>query len=118
MVTLRRERRGASGLGCLVMIVLLGAAAYYGSHVGEVYWRYYQLLDDMRQQARLARIFPDDSITRHLTAQADSLLGQAPRFKIHRGTSRVTITTEYSEALDLPLLKRTLVLRPHAEEPF
>ena len=111
-------RRGASGLGCLVMLLIFAAAAYYGGHVGEIYWRYYQLLDDMRQQAKLASVFPDDSIHRHLTAQADSLLGQAPRFKIHRGSRLVTITTEYSEALDLPLLKRTLVLRPHAEEPF
>jgi hypothetical protein len=118
MVSLRPGRRGTSTLGCLVMLVVFSAAVYYGLHVGNIYWRYYELLDGMRQQARLARVFPDDSIQRHMTAQADSLLGQAPRFRIHRGPDQVTITAEYSEQLDLPLLKRTLVLRPHAEEPF
>ena len=118
MVSLRPGRRGTSSFGCLVMLILLGAAAFYGLHIGEIYVRYYQLLDDMRQQAKLARVFPDDSIHRHLTAQADSLLGEAPRFQIHRGTNQVTISTEYSERLDLPLLKRTLVLRPRAEEPY
>jgi hypothetical protein len=118
MVSLRPGRRGASTFGCLVMAVLFGAAVFYGLHVGEIYLRYWQLLDDMRQQAKLARLFPDDSIHRHLTAQADSLLGEAPRFQIHRGANRVTISTEYSEQLDLPLLKRTVVLRPRAEEPY
>jgi len=118
MVNPGSRRRGASSFGCLVMLVLFGAAAYYGLHIGEIYWRYYQLLDDMRQQARLARVFPDDSIHRHLTAQADSLLGEAPSFKIYRGPNHVTISAVYAEKLDLPLLKRTLVLRPNAEEPF
>jgi hypothetical protein len=100
------------------MLVIFAAAVYYGLHIGEIYWRYYELLDDMRQQARLARVFPDDSIHRHLAAQADSLLGQGPKFLIERGPNQVTITTQYEEPLDLPFLKRTFVLRPRAQEPF
>ena len=118
MVSFGHGRRGTSSLGCLVMLVIFAAAVYYGLHVGEIYWRYYELLDDMRQQARLARIFPDDSIHRHLAAQADSLLGQGPKFRIQRGPNTVIISTEYQEPLDLPFLKRMLVLRPRAEEPF
>jgi len=112
------HRRGTSTFGCLVMLVLFVGAVYYGIHVGEIYWRYYELLDGMRQQARLARVFPDDSIRLHLTAQADSLLGESPRFVIQRGPARTTISTEYSETLELPLLKRTIVLRPRVQEPF
>ena len=41
MVSLRRGRRGASMLGCLVSVVLFLAALYYGVHIGGVYWRYY-----------------------------------------------------------------------------
>ena len=35
-------------------LALFVAALYYGVHIGGVYWRYYQLLDDMRQQAIFA----------------------------------------------------------------
>ena len=118
MVSVRLSRRGASSLGCLVTMVLFLAAAYYGIHVGGIYWRYYQLQDDMRQQAIFARQNTDDVIQRRLTAQADSLLGNAPRFRIERTNSRVIIDTQYSESVDLPLLKKTFTLRPRVEEPL
>ncbi|HKT60200.1 MAG TPA: hypothetical protein VJQ46_09125 [Gemmatimonadales bacterium] len=119
MVSLRLSRRGASSLGCLVSAALFLAAAYYGIHLGGIYWRYYQLLDDMRQQAIFARQNTDDVIQRRLMAQADSLLGgTTPRFRIQRTNSRVIIDTEYTESVDLPLLKKTFTLRPRAEEPL
>ena len=118
MVSLRPSRRGASSLGCLVSLVLFLAAAYYGIHIGGIYWRYYQLLDDMRQQAVFARQNTDQVIKQRLTAQADSLLSNAPQFRIQRTNSRVIIDTQYQESVDLPLLKRTFTLRPRAEEPL
>ena len=118
MVNLRPDRRGASALGCLIMLALFLGAAYYGVHIGGVYWRYYQLRDDMRQQARFAAQRNDAAIQTNLLAQADSILGQAPEFRIHRGPNRITIQTEYSETVELPLFKRTFVLRPRAEEPL
>jgi hypothetical protein len=118
--TPRGARRGASSLGCLVMLVLLGAAVYYGGHVGMVYFRYYEIRDDMQQQARFADQLGDAAMQRTLAAQADSLLGQAPTFQIHRGgrPNRITIQTEYTERVDLPLFKRTFVLRPRVEAPL
>jgi hypothetical protein len=115
-----RARRGASTFGCLLMLALLGAAAYYGYHIGAIYLRYYELLDDMRQQARLGAQVSDDTIQVHLAAQADSLLHLVPDFRIHRGgrPSRITIQTEYSEQVDLPFFKHTFTLRPRAEEPL
>jgi hypothetical protein len=118
MVSPRLGRRGASALGCLVSLALLAAAAYYGVHVGGVYLRYYELVDDMRQQARFAGQATDDVIETRLLAQADSLLGQAPDFRISRGRGQVTIQTEYSETVELPLFKHTFVLRPRAEAPL
>jgi hypothetical protein len=118
MVSLRSGQRGASTLGCLFSMALFLVALYYGVHVGGIYWRYYQLLDDMRQQAIFARQNTDDVIQGRLTAQADSLLGNSPRFRIQRANGRVLIDTEYSESVDLPLLKRTFTLRPRAEEPL
>ena len=122
MVSLwRSSRRGAGGLGCLFSLILFAGALYYGASIGQVYLRYYQLLDGMRIQARLAPSLQDDVIYRRLEAQADSLLhGNAPRFKITRtrDPKRIIIETEYTDRVNLPLFKHTFVLRPRAEEPL
>jgi hypothetical protein len=103
-----------------VSLALFVGALYYGVHIGQVYLRYYELLDDMRGQAHMGGHLSDSEITNLLTAQADSLLGEAPRFQITRGgrPNRITITTEYTERVDLPFFKHTFVLRPRAEEPI
>lgn len=122
MVSLgRKSQRGESTLGCVISLLFFAAALYYGVHIGQVYLRYYQLLDGMRTQARMAPSLTDDVIHRRLMDQADSLLpGGAPPFKITRGghPNRITIQTEYSEQVDLPLFKHTFVLHPRAEEPL
>jgi hypothetical protein len=110
------SRRGTSTLGCLVSLALFVGALYYGVHIGQIYLRYFELLDDMRAQAHMDANFSDDAIIAHLTAQADSVLGQAPRFQIVRNGRRIAIRTEYAESVDLPFFKHTFVLRPHAEE--
>jgi hypothetical protein len=120
MVSLwRKSRSGAGRLGCIVSLVVFAAALYYGFNIGQVYFRYYQLLDAMRTQARLAPSLNDDVIQRRLIGQADSLFPEgSPRFNITRGghPNRITITTEYTEEVDLPLFKHTFVLRPRTEE--
>ena len=120
MVSVRPGRRGASALGCVLWVVLFLGALYYGAHIGGVYWRYYQLVDDMRQQARHADQLTDDAIQANLRAQADSLLGQTPEFRVDRGgrRSRITISTEYAETVALPGFTHTFLLRPRAEEPL
>lgn len=121
MVSPWRHSRGAGGLGCLVSLVLFVAALYYGINIGQVYLRYYQILDGMRTQARLAPNLQDDVIYRRLESQADSVLpGSAPKFTITRGghPNRITITGEYTDEVDLPLFKHTFILRPKAEEPL
>ena len=120
MVSLwRASRRGVGGLGCLFSLLLFGGALYYGVHIGQVYLRYYELLDGMRTQARMAPSLQEDVIDRRLTLQADSLLpGRSHRFKITRGgrPNRIVIETVYTDSVDLPLFKHKFVLRPRAEE--
>ncbi len=120
MVNVARRRLGASSLGCLLSLLLFSAALYYGVHIGEVYLRYYRLLDVMRFQANMAPNLADDVIGRRLAATADSLLGEAPEFHISRGGRplRITIKTEYSERVELPLFHHTFVMRPRAEAPL
>ena len=118
----RLSQRGAGSLGCLFSLALFGAALYYGVNIGQVYLRYYQVLDGMRTQARMAPHLQDDDIYRRLNGQADTLFagGAKPRFKVTRSTapSRIIIETEYTDQVDLPLFKHTFVLRPRAEEPL
>jgi hypothetical protein len=110
------NRRGRGNFGCLLTLLLFAGALYYGIPVGEVYLRYYRLLDAMRFQASLARSVDDQTISRNLTATADSLLGQSPKFRIiRRGPGRTTIQTEYTERVELPLFKRSITLRPRVE---
>ncbi|MDB4884368.1 MAG: hypothetical protein JWL95_3134, partial [Gemmatimonadetes bacterium] len=44
-----RARSGSSSLGCLFVLLLLSAAVYFGITAGEVYFRFYQYQDAMRQ---------------------------------------------------------------------
>jgi hypothetical protein len=116
----RQSRRGVGSLGCLFSLALFAAALYYGVNIGQVYLRYYQVLDGMRTQARMAPHLQDDDIYRRLNGQADSLFPGAakPHFKVTRNIEhrRITIETEYTDQVTLPLFKHTFVLRPRAEE--
>jgi hypothetical protein len=117
VVTPSGDRRGGSSLGCLVSLLAFVGALYYGVHIGEVYLRYYRLLDAMQFQASLAPTVSTDVIERRLAATADSLLRQTPRFRVSRigESGRVTVQTEYTERVDLPFFKRVFTFRPHAE---
>ena len=118
MVARAPSRRGGTTLGCLVSLVLFLAAAYYGVHIGEVYLRFYRLQDAMRFQAQMAPSTDNGVIARRLAATADSILGQAPRFRIDRTGKRITIQTEYSDRVDLPFFKHAFLFRPRAEAPL
>ena len=119
MVSRRRGPRGTSTVGCLLSLALFAAAVFYGVRIGEVYVRYYELLDAMRSQARLAPSLEDAVIQRRLVERSDSLFdGRRLHFRIRRGgnPTRITIQTEYTEQLALPFFKHTFVFKPKAEE--
>ncbi len=114
------SRRGASSMGCLVSLLILVAILYYGVNIGEVYFRYYRLLDEMQTQVRVASALDDGTIRRRLEAavQDIGLPDEAARFKIRRMVSprQIVIETDYSESVDLPLFKHTFHLHPQAEQ--
>jgi len=119
MVARGRSRFGGSTMGCLFWLVVFLGALYYGVHIGQVYVRYYRLLDAMRFQAQLAPTIRDDAvIDRRLAAAADTILGHQLHFRIDRRPRRITIQTEYSDRVDLPFFKHTFLLRPRAEAPL
>jgi hypothetical protein len=120
MVSPGPDRRGASALGCLVLLALLIGAGYYGAHIGRVYFRFYQLQDEMHQQARFASQLTDETIRQRLLARADSLGIPSPVIRVDRGErpSRITIEGHYTESVELPMFRHTFDLRPRAEEPL
>lgn len=113
------SRRGSSNLGCLISLALFVGALYYGIHIGEVYLRYYQLVQEMRSQARLAPSLTNEVIQRRLLERVTDLeLPPAARnFRIQRTVRprAIVITTQYEETLDLPLFRHTFRFRPRAE---
>lgn len=123
MVTARpSSRRGASTSGCLLSLVILVAGVYYGIHFGQPWIRYYQLLDEMRVSARLAPTLSDGVIRRRLEAKVDQL-GLPPdarKFTITRSGKprKITITTQYSETVVVPIFTHTFLYAPLAEEPL
>ena len=123
MVSLSRgSRRGGSTLGCLVSLLVFIAVLYYGVHIGEVYWRYYQILDEMKVNARLAPNLADDVIQRRLQAKVEEVFDneKSMKFRISRGgrTRTITIETQYRDSVSLPLFQRSFELKPKAEEPI
>ena len=115
-----RPRTGSSTLGCLFMLLLLSAAGYFAVNVGEVYFRFYQFQDGMRQEVRFASHNSDQVILRHLRAQADSLgLPEAAgEVTLQRDGRHIEIESEYYEHIELPLLVREVRFNPHAEGIF
>ena len=111
------SRRGAGPLGCLIPLLILAVAAYFAIDFGEAYFRFYQFKDAMAQDARFATTRTDDQITRHLSALADSLElpPGAELITISRGTTSITISSDYDEIIRLPLKKeRVLHFHPLA----
>jgi hypothetical protein len=117
LVTLRR---GATALGCLFTMMVVGAVLYFGVNIGRVYWRCYEYQDDMRQEARFASHRSNDQIIVHLRASADSLgLPEgATQISIRRSQAYISIEADYYENVELPMYVKELHLHPHAEGPL
>jgi hypothetical protein len=113
-------RRGASSIGCLFSLLIVAVIIYFGVNIGEVYWRYYQYEDDMRQQVRFASHKTNEAISSELRAQADSLSlpEAAGEVTIRRSQSMISVESEYYETVELPLYARDLLFHPHAEGPL
>jgi hypothetical protein len=115
-----RLRSGRSTLGCLLPLLIVAAIAYFGINVGEVYFRFYQFQDAMRQEVRFAAHNPDAVIIRRLKLQADSLgLPEAAGVvTLQRDGRHIEMESEYYEHIELPLIVREVHFNPHAEGIF
>jgi hypothetical protein len=117
------SRRGTSSLGCLVSLLIFVGALYYGVNIGEVYFRYYRLVDEMQTEAQLASALDDGTIRRRIQAAAQDigLPAEAQQVRIVRRASpnrEIVIDGAYSETVTLPLFTHTFTLHPKATQPL
>jgi hypothetical protein len=115
-------RRGATSTGCLFSLLVFVAALYYGVNIGEVFFRYYRLLDEMQTQAQLAPSLDDGTIRRRIQAAAQDIGLPAEAQQVHivrRASPReILIETAYSEPVTLPLFNHTFNFHPKATQPL
>ena len=118
-VAMSRNRRGEGSRGCLVSLLLLAVALYYGINIGEVWYRFHQMEEEMTSQARMAPGISDGVIRQRLQVKAEALglPPEAREFRIVRSgqARRITIESHYSESVDLPFFNHTFELNPRAE---
>lgn len=112
-----RPRRGLASMGCLLTVLLTVIVAYVCLDLGEVYWRYYQFSDAMRQEARFATSRTDAEIVDRLRSYADSLgLPEAAgRIRVRRTPSRIVLGSSYVERVRLLRYERDIRFAPRAE---
>ena len=114
------RRTGASKMGCLVYVLLVAGAAYFGIPAGEAYFRYAQFKDSMRQELRFRSNIANDKIRAHLALVADSL-GLPPEagdVTVHRDGNQVTVEAEYQEVLKFPFFEKTIRFTPRAADSY
>jgi hypothetical protein len=118
------SRRGASSSGCLFSLLIFVAVLYYAVNIGEVYFHYYRLLDEMQTEARLAPGLDDGTIRRRIqTAIAeiglpDSAGGRQLLIRRTASPREIVIETRYSESVSLPFFNHHFTFHPRATQPL
>lgn len=115
------RRTGRGKIGCLLVLLVLGAGVYFGAEVAEVYFRFYRFRDAINQDIQYGTTRTDDELKRHLIAVADSLGlpdEATRRLEIRRSANRLVIQTAYTENIDIPFYKREIRFTPSAESRF
>ena len=123
MVRFLTSRRGASSSGCLLSLLIFVAVLYYGVNIGEVYFRYYRLLDEMQTETRIASGLDDGTIRRRIQAAIEEigLPQEAGSNLVIRRTAaprEIVIETRYGESVSLPFFNHTFSLHPRATQPL
>lgn len=117
MVAAPRRVEGKVRLGCLIAVAVLVLAGYLVKDVGSVYWRYYQLQDEVKAQAGFAPALTDKVILERLVARADTLgLPIGPRaWTVRRSASPPTITIRgaYDDSIVIAVIAWRKVFHVH-----
>ncbi|MSR02181.1 MAG: hypothetical protein EXR94_05510 [Gemmatimonadetes bacterium] len=119
MVNPTKSRRGASMTGYLGSLVVTIIPVYYGMQVGRVSYRFYAIKDKIDSAALFAQTQPTEQILRNLREASDEtgIPPAARNFQIRRTDiypRTITISTVYTENLNLPFVTKTVTFKPTA----
>jgi hypothetical protein len=122
VMTSRRSpsrERGASRVGCLFLLLVFAAVAYFGLPVGVQAFRYYQFKDALATQVRFAGQSTDPIIRRNILASIKDLglPDEAARnLTITRGGQplEILIRTSYTITFEIPYYVRPYTFKPEA----
>ncbi len=107
MVTAWRDERGKGRLGCLFALLVVALLVYVGKDFAAVYFRYYQLYDEVKGQAAFASVQTDAAIRDRLVLAADSLsIPMGPKqwdIQRTRSPNEITISGSYSDSVVVKL---------------
>jgi hypothetical protein len=108
---------GKIRLGCLFVIAVVVLAIYVGKDFGFMYWRYYQLQDQVKTQVSFAPGLTDKAIRDRLVAECDTLnIPIDPKqWEITRAGGEITISAAYRDSVvvDLPGFRRVFYFELH-----
>lgn len=101
------NRRGVT-LGCLLWVLVIAAAAYFGVGIAEVYVKHARFKDVMAQEIRFRAKLPDYQLKQRFAFLADSLglPEDAGIVTITRRQGRITVQSHYEQTLELPGFKK------------
>ncbi len=108
---------GKAHVGCLFMIFVVAVAVFVLRDVPGVYWRYYQMQDEVKAEASFAPGLTDKAILDRLVATADTLgLPLGPKdWTITRSGGQIEIGASYEDSVALEALTWRHVLSFHFE---
>ena len=126
MVTVGRDEAGKGKLGCLFVVALVALVIYIGKDFGAVYFRYYQINDEVKSQASFAPGLTDQAIRDRLVLKSDSLgIPLGPRdwqITRTRSPSEISIRATYVDSVivQVPGYRRVFYfqLTPSATAPL
>ena len=115
-----RYRRGASRIGCLLLLLILTAIGYFGFNVGEAYFNFFRYQDRMKGEAQFAVHNTDAVIKTRIAAFADSLglPESAHNVIVRRGQHEIFIYADYIVHIELPGHVREFHFNPSATGNF
>jgi hypothetical protein len=102
-----KSRRGASTLGCLFFLVVIGSAGYVGLKVGTAYWDYFDVRQKIRETLNWAvagQAKSDGEIFQKVVANVRQAgLELKPRdVKITHSGENLTISATWTSEIEFP----------------
>ena len=126
MVTPWRDESGKGKLGCLFVVAVVVLLIYVGKDFGAIYFRYYQINDEVKTQASFAPGLTDAAIRDRLVLKSDSLgIPVGPKewqITRTRSPSEISISTTYRDSVvvNLPGYHKVFIFHftPSARAPL